>query len=535
MSADPESFDAVVVGAGFAGLYQLHRLRQLGFKVRLLEAGAEIGGIWWWNCYPGARVDSHVPLYEYAMEGLWKDWSWTERFPSWQELRRYFAYVDEKLGLSRDIDFETRVTAASFDAASDSWTIETDRGRPYRARFFILCTGFAARAYIPDLEGLETFAGEKVHTAHWPQGGIPLAGRRIAVIGTGASAVQVIQEAAPVAEHLTVFQRTPMLALPMQQRKLTAEEQAALKAGYPAIYDKRRKNFGGYDYDGIGKGALEVSPAERRARFEEKWAAGGFSFWANTFNDILRDERANRLAYNFWREKVRSRIHDPKLADILAPADPPHPFGAKRPSLEQTYYEAFNRPNVTLVDLKATPIVRITPRGVMTTAGEHAADLLVLATGFDAVTGGLTQIDIRGTRGETLREHWAGGVRTHLGLAASGFPNLLILYGPQSPAGFCNGPTAAELQGEVVVELLAWMRRQGHMRIEATAEAEAAWNAHIEEAAAMSLFLKANSWYVGANIPGKPRQLLNYPGGLPLYLEKCAESAASGYAGFAVA
>ncbi|HVM99397.1 MAG TPA: NAD(P)/FAD-dependent oxidoreductase [Caulobacteraceae bacterium] len=530
--ATPEEFDVVVVGAGFAGLYQLHRLRELGFSVRVLEAGAELGGVWYWNCYPGARVDSHAPLYEFSSESLWRDWSWTERFPSWRELRRYFHYVDGKWDLSRDIGFGVRVTAATFDASRGQWAIETDRAGPIRARFFVLCTGFAAKAYVPTLDGLEDFAGQWLHTAHWPQDGLDMTDRRVAVVGTGASAVQVIQEAAPIAAHVTVFQRTPMLALPMQQRRLTVAEQDGMKAGYPQIYGRRSENFGGYDYVSVGKSALEVSEEERRALYEDRWATGGFAFWANTFSDILRDEAANRTAYEFWRDKVRARVNDPRLAAKLAPDEPPHPFGAKRPSLEQTYYDVFNQPNVELVDLKATPIERVTPTGVRTGAGEHAADLLVLATGFDAVTGGLTQIDIRGTGGGTLKDRWVGGVRTHLGLASAGFPNLLIMYGPQSPAGFCNGPSAAELQGDVIVELLAWMRARGLTRIEATAEAEDAWNAHVEEMAAGTLFPQANSWYMGANIPGKPRQLLNYPGGLPLYLQKCAECAAGGYAGF---
>jgi len=527
-----QAFDVVVVGAGFAGLYQLHRLRKLGFSVCVLEAGAELGGVWYWNCYPGARVDSHVPLYEFSIEELWRDWSWSERFPCWKELRAYFRYVDERLDLSRDVRFDTRVTAARFDDAAGEWVVETEGSGRLRARFLVPCTGFAARPYTPPLEGLETFAGAQLHTAQWPQGGLDLAGRRIAVIGTGASAVQVVQEAAPVCEALTVFQRTPNLALAMQQRRLDPETQAARKAGYPAIYEQRRHNFGGYDYRPARRSALEVSADERRAVFEDRWAEGGFAFWGNTFSDILRDEAANRTAYDFWRDKVRARIKDPKVAAKLAPDDPPHPFGAKRPSLEQTYYEAFNQENVALVDVNETPIERITQSGVKTKTGEYPVDLLVLATGFDAVTGGLTQIDIRAPTGTSLAEHWADGVRTHLGLASAGFPNLLFMYGPQSPAGFCNGPTAAELQGDVIVACLAWLRERGLTRIEALPEAETAWNAHVEELAAATLFPKANSWYMGANIPGKPRQLLNYPGGLPLYLKRCAECAEAGYAGF---
>lgn len=525
-------FDAVVVGAGFAGLYQLHRLRKLGFSVRVLEAGADLGGVWYWNCYPGARVDSHVPLYEYSMEDLWRDWSWTERFPSWDELRRYFHYVDQKLDLSRDVRFNTRVTGAKFDQARNQWVIVSEDGAVVRARFFILCTGFAAKAYVPQIEGLDQFAGKWLHTASWPQAGLDLTGKRVGVIGTGASGVQVVQEAGRQAAHLTVFQRTPMLALPMQQRKLDEAAQLHMKASYPDIYRKRRENFGGYEWTRDERSALEVSPEERRARYEELWAAGGFSFWAATFADVLGNEEANRTAYDFWREKTYARIKDPVRAEKLAPKEPPHPFGVKRPSLEQTYYEVFNQPNVDLVDLHEAPIEMVTPCGVKTRTAEHELDLLVLATGFDAVTGGLTQIDIRGTLGVNLRDYWANGVRTHLGVASAGFPNLLILYGPQSPAGFCNGPTCAELQGDWIVECLGYMRERNKTRIEATSRAEAAWNEHVEEITKMTLFPRANSWYMGANIPGKPRQLLNYPGGLPLYLQKCDECASHDYEGF---
>ena len=529
-----EDLDVVVVGAGFAGLYQLHRLRELGFRVRALEAGADLGGIWYWNCYPGARVDSHVPLYEYAMEDLWKDWSWSERFPGWDELRRYFHYVDERLDLRRDVSLNTRVTAAAFDEGPGQWVIETEDGGVLRARFFVLCTGFAASAYVPPLPGLETFAGQSLHTAHWPQDGLELAGKRIGVIGTGASGVQVIQEAGPVAAHLTVYQRTPMLALPMQQRRLTVADQEKAKAGYPDIYRRRRDNFGGYEWPREERLSLEVGADERRALFEARWAEGGFAFWAANFADIGLNEEANRTAYDFWREKTLARIGDPARAEILAPREPPHPFGVKRPSLEQTYYEVFNQPNVDLVDLNASPIEAITPAGIRIRDGETPLDLLVLATGFDAVTGGLTQIDIRGTRGESLKDHWALGVRTQLGVASAGFPNLLMVYGPQSPAGFCNGPTCAELQGEWIVQCLSFLRDRGLRRIEAEAEAEEAWNSHIEERVKGTLFPRANSWYMGANIPGKPRQMLNYPGGVPLYLHLCGECAAAGYKGFAL-
>lgn len=527
-----EEVDVLVVGAGFTGLYQLHRLRQLGFSVRLFEAGADLGGIWYWNCYPGARVDTHVPMYEFSSEDLWRDWTWTERFPAWDELRRYFHYVDEKLDLSRDIRFNTRVEGAEFDEDSRRWVVRTQDGVLVSPRFLVLCTGFAAKPYIPDLKGLDRFEGVKHHTAWWPQDGLDMTDKRVGVIGTGASGVQVVQEAGAVAAELTVFQRTPILALAMQQRSLDMEMQREMKRDYPARFARRAESFGGFDFHASGKAALEVSPEERRAVYEASWAAGGFSFWASTFYDVMMNLEANRTAYDFWRGKVQARIRDPKLAEQLAPKEPPHPFGVKRPSLEQTYYDVFNQDNVRLVNLKATPILEITPSGVRTAEGECELDILVLATGFDAVTGGLTQIDIRGVEGLTLKEKWAKGARTHLGMASAGFPNLLFLYGPQSPSGFCNGPTCAELQGDWVVEFLGRMRDAGVSRFEATTAAEQTWKDHVEAVGAMTLFPLADSWYMGANIPGKPRELLNYPGGLPLYLQMCRACADEGYTGF---
>ncbi len=530
--SDETVLDALIIGAGFNGAYQLYRLREAGFKVKVVEAGSELGGIWYWNCYPGARVDSHVPNYEFSMETLWREWTWTERFPAWDELRRYFRFVDRKLDLSRDIRFDTRVTAATFDEAADQWIVSCDDGTRTRARFLIPCLGFAAKAYVPDLPGLDSFQGQCHHTAHWPQSGLDLRGKRVGVIGTGASGVQVIQEAAKVASELVVFQRTPMLALPMQQRRLDAETQAAMKAEYPEMLRRRASNSSSYhDIVADERSALEVSEAERLAIFEAAWRKGGFHFWAGTFSDILTNEAANRLAYDFWRDKVRARIDDPATAETLAPGTPPHPFGTKRPSLEQGYYEVFNQPNVGLVDLRRTPIESITPSGVRTSRSRHDLDVLVLATGFDTSTGGMTQIDIRGRGGATIGAAWADGVRTHLGFAVPGFPNLLMLYGPQSPTAFCNGPTCAELQGDWVLDCLTHMRAQGLQRIEATPAAADAWTAHLNELAAATLLPKADSWYMGANIPGKPRQLLYYPN-VQNYLAACRASAEQGYAGF---
>ncbi len=532
--ADGESevLDALIIGAGFSGLYQLHRLRQRGFRVRLLEAGAGLGGIWYWNCYPGARVDSHVPNYEFSLEELWREWNWTERFPAWDELRRYFEYVDRKLGLSRDVRFDTRVTAARFDADADQWRIECADGHRVRTRFLIPCTGFASRPYVPALRGLETFAGPCFHTAEWPQEGLELRGRRVGVIGTGASGVQVIQEAASIVSHLTVFQRTPNMALPMQQRRLDEPTQRAMKAHYPEWFRQRAKSGGGlFDIVPDERSALAVSPEERTAIFEAAWQKGGFYFWGGSFPDINVNREANQLAYEFWRDKTRARIEDPTVAEQLAPMVAPHPFGTKRPSLEQRYFEVFNQDNVALVDLREEPIEEIIATGVRTRARRYELDILVLATGFDASTGGLTQIDIRGLSGRTLKDTWSTGVKTHLGFGIPDFPNLLILYGPQSPTSFCNGPTCAELQGEWIVDCLCYLRDNGYRRIEATAPAGEAWTQHLASLAETTLLPLADSWYMGANIPGKPRQLLHYLG-LQNYLALCRDSAEHGYSGF---
>lgn len=532
MTARPTHLDVVVVGAGFAGLYQLHRLRALGLRVVLVEAGSDLGGIWHWNCYPGARVDTHVPMYEYSDEEVWRDWYWEERFPDWQALRRYFDHVDDVWDLRRDIRFATRITSGSWDESSHSWTLRTEAGEQLHTRFVVLCTGFAAMPYIPELSGLADFAGACHHTASWPQDGLALDGLRVGIIGTGASGVQVTQEAAKVAADVTVFQRTPMLALPMRQRRLTRKEQEADKAGYPARFALRTQTNTGFDYRSIGESTFSVSEVERVAVYERLWDAGGFSFWSGGFTDLVIDERANTAAYEFWRDRVRDRVRDPSVAELLAPTRPPHPFGVKRPSLEQDYYDVFAQSNVSLVDLRSTPVEQVTRSGVRTTARHHELDVLVLATGFDAVTGGLTSLQLRGATGETLGEHWRDGVRTQLGLACSDFPNLLFLYGPQSPSGFCNGPTCAEVQGDWVIALLEHLGQHGITRFEASAEAEAAWREQVHAIAGMTLFPRADSWYMGANVPGKRREMLNWPGGLQLYLAACRESAAAGYQGF---
>lgn len=530
-----EELDVLVIGAGFAGIYQLHRLRGLGHSVKVFEAGSALGGIWYWNCYPGARVDTEGPIYQFAYQDLWKEWEYKELYPAWTEVREYFAYVDDKLDISKDVRFNTRVESAEFDTERNQWIVQSSDGSTTRCTYLVPCLGFASKPYLPTIPGLASYRGISHHTGLWPQDGVDFTGKRVAVIGTGASGVQVIQEAARDAADVTVLQRTPNLAIPMGQRMLTPEDQAAIKAELPERFASRAGTFAGFDYDFKPLNAVDLTDEERTAGYEELWQKGGFRFWLAIFQDTLFDQKSNDYAYAFWGDKVRARIKDPVLAEKLAPTEALHPFGVKRPSLEQNYYEVYNQDNVHLVDLNETPIESVTERGIRTADGtEREFDVIVLATGFDSVSGGLTRLDIRGTDGTLLRDKWASGISAHLGIATAGFPNLLFVYGPQSPSGFCNGPTCAEIQGEMIVETVDHLLRNGHRRIESTPEADQEWSEHVAELVAPTLFTKAKSWYMGANIPGKAIQSLNYPGGLPLYREKYAESKANGYSGFRI-
>ncbi len=539
MATNTEVLDVLVIGAGFSGLYQLDRLRRLGYAVKIYEAAPALGGVWYWNCYPGARCDTYGPLYQYSDPALWQGWDFDELYPSWDKIREYFHYVDAKLDLSRDIRYDTRVVGATFDEANHHWVVRTENGRTAHARFMLMCTGIGSKPYTPPIAGLESFAGRVYHTARWPQEGVDLSGRHVGVLGTGATGVQVIQELGPVVETLTVFQRTPNMALPMRQQTLDEAGKRALRENMQARYAKRARTFGGYDFDFndyAGPTAAGLTPERIREMYEAYWTLGGFVPWLGNFAEIWTDERLNRVAYDFWRDKVRQRIHDPKMAAKLAPDEPPHPYGVKRISLEQRYYEVFNQPNVTLVDLKETPIECVTREGVLTTDGRvHPLDTLVLATGFDMVTGGLTAIDIRGTDGSSLREHWQNGVNAYLGSMTHGFPNMLFVYGPQAPAGLSNGPSSSEIHGDEIIQLLEHLRRAGRTRIESTAEADAAWRKRIDDYAAATLFCRADSWYMSANMPGKVRQMINYPMGIPDYLAQWRTSAQAGYAGFDIA
>jgi cation diffusion facilitator CzcD-associated flavoprotein CzcO len=526
-----DHFDAIIIGAGIAGMYQLYRLRQLGLAVRVYEAGTGVGGTWYWNRYPGCRFDSESYSYGYSFsEELLQEWEWSEHFAGQPETLRYLNHVADKFDLRRDIQFNARITSATYDERGNCWEIRTEKGSSARAKFLITAIGVLSAPQMPKIEGLDSYQGEWYHTGLWPHTSVQFAGKRVGVIGTGATGVQLITEIAKEVAHLTVFQRTPNFCAPLRNAPIDAETQKKIKASYPDIFKRCSETPAGFLHDFDPRLALEVSPEERQAFYEQIWAAPGFSKWLGVFRDVLSDLKANETFAEFVRNKIRARVKDPKVAEKLIPRD--HPFGTKRVPLESGYYEVYNRDNVVLVDLHETPIERITPTGIKTSAAEYEFDIIIFATGFDAVTGAFTRMDIRGVGGKTLKDKWADGPHTYLGLQSAGFPNLFTLVGPHNGATFCNIPRCIEQNVEWVTECIRSMRAHGYRRIEATRAAEDAWTEHVAEMAARTLLPLADSWFMGANTPGKPRNFLLYAGGSPAYRQKCEEVAAKGYEGF---
>jgi cation diffusion facilitator CzcD-associated flavoprotein CzcO len=523
-------YDAIIVGSGFGGLYLLHELRKRNFHCLVIDEAADIGGVWYWNRYPGARVDTKVPLYEFSNDRIWKDWVWTQKYPGVDEIRRYFEHVEAQLHLKKDILFNTRVKAADFDEASSIWTITGGDHVKWTARHFILATGFAAKPFIPNFPNLDSFSGPWFHTARWPQGvGVAsLEGKRVGVVGNGSSGLQVIQEIAPLVKEMTVFQRSPTYALPMRQRPLTVEEQD--KHRYPALYELRRHTFAGLDTEFNLESAAHLSAEQRQEFFEKVWDEGGLAYWLGTYRDVIVNKEINQEAYQFWRSKVLPRIKDPKTAELLAPEVPPYYFGTKRATLEQRYYEVYNQNNVALVDARSNPVVDVKPDGVVTQDGKlHKLDALILATGFDSVTGGILNISIQGRDGVSLQSKWQKGTWTYQGLMTAGFPNMFFLYGPQGPTSFCNGPTCAEVQGDWIVQTVAFLRAHGHREIEPKREAEDSWRALVNQIGNSTLLPETQSEYMGTNIPGKPKEMLNYLGGLTDYIKRITSTVALGY------
>jgi len=526
------AFDAVIVGAGFAGLYMLHRLRGLGFSARVYEAGSGVGGTWFWNRYPGARCDVESLEYSYSFsEELEREWQWTERYASQPEILRYLNHVAERFDLKRDIQLETRVTAAIFDEPTNRWTIQTDRGDRVSAQFCVMATGCLSAAKIPDYKGVDAFQGKTYHTGHWPHEGVDFTGQRVGVIGTGSSAIQSIPNIARQATHLFVFQRTPNFSVPAHNEPLSPEVAQDWNA-HRAEYRRRdRTSPFGINIDLSTKSALEVSPEERQREYEERWRRGGFAL-VGAFGDLIFKKEANDTAAEFVRTKIRGIVRDPAVAETLLPRS--YPLATKRLCVDTGYYATFNRDNVTLIDARATPIQEVTPTGLRTSNAEYTLDSIVFATGFDAMTGALSNIEIRGRAGATLKEKWSGGPRTYLGIMVVGFPNLFTITGPGSPSVLSNMVLSIEQHVDWIADCLAYLREHKFANIEATVKAENDWVAHVNEVANFTLFPLANSWYMGANIPGKPHVFMPYIGGVGVYRKKCDEFAAKGYEGCAL-
>jgi cyclohexanone monooxygenase len=530
--AGASSYDVVVVGAGFAGLYMLHRLRGLGFSVRVYEAGAGVGGTWYWNRYPGARCDVESVDYSYSFSPeLEQEWTWTERYAAQPEILAYLEHVADRFDLRPDISFETRIVSCHFDESAGRWTLVTDGGETVSAAHCVMATGCLSSTKVPAIAGVGSFAGPTYHTGRWPHEGVDFTGQRVGVIGTGSSAVQSIPHIARQADSVVIFQRTPNFSVPAWNHPLDPDYVAEVKATYPERRELSRQSQAGFPITGAPGTAREASEKERAAQFGAKWDEGGLRF-VGAFADLLIDPDSNEAASEFLRAKIRERVEDPKTAALLSPTD--YPCGTKRLCVDIGYYETFNRDNVTLVDIRRAPIQEITPTGLVTTESTYEFDALVFATGFDAMTGALGSIDIRGTGGRSLRDKWRDGPRTYLGLAAAGFPNLFLITGPGSPSVLSNMVVSIEQHVDWIADCLVHLRTAGLGRIEATPDAEEAWVTLVAQLAEFTLFPKANSWYIGANIEGKPRVFMPYIGGVNTYRAQCDEIAQHDYEGFSL-
>ena len=528
------AIDVAIVGAGFAGLHMLHRLRELGFRARVFEAAPDVGGVWYWNRYPGARCDVESLQYSYSFsDALQQEWRWTERYAGQAEILAYINHVADRFDLRRDIVLASRVTAMRFDESADRWTLRTEHGDAVVARFCVMATGALSAARVPEFEGLDSFKGEWHHTGAWPHEEVDFTGRRVAVIGTGSSGIQAIPVIAAQAEHLTVFQRTPSYTIPAWNAPLEDELQRAWKAHY-AEHRARAREVGTL-YEFTDRAASQADAAQREQEYERRWRHGGVNF-LHSFNDLMVDKASNDTIADFVRAKIRAIVRDPQTAATLSPTS--YPLGTKRICVDSGYFETFNRANVELVDLKRTPIERITPTGIRTRTldgdgdREVAVDAIVFATGYDALTGALARIDIRGIGGVALRDKWSHGPRTYLGLMSAGFANLFIVTGPGSPSVLVNMIVGIEQHVEWISRCLVDLRERGMTRIDALVDAEDRWVAHVNAAADKTLFPLADSWFIGANVPGKPRVFMPYVAKIGVYRRECDAVAANGYEGF---
>ena len=522
-------FDVIIIGAGMSGLYQLYRMRELGLRVRVFETGTNIGGTWYWNRYPGARFDSESYSYGYSFsKELLDEWEWSEHFAGQPETLRYLNHVADKFDLRRDIRFCSRVTAAVYDEQARSWTVKLEDESTYRTRFLITAIGPLSTPTLPRIEGRDSFQGQSFHTARWPKTSVALAGKRVAVIGTGATGVQTIQTIAAEVGHLTVFQRTPNWCAPLHNGKIDAETQKKIKAGYPEMFARCQETFACFIHTPDPRGAFEVSDEEREAFYEKLYAERGFGIWQGNFKDILTDRRANATISDFVARKIRERVKDQKVADKLIPRN--HGFGTRRLPLETFYYEVYNRDNVELVDITETPIERITPKGIKTSEREYKFDIIIFATGFDAITGAFDKIDLRGIGGARLKDKWRDGPETYLGLMVEGFPNMLMLMGPHTALG--NIPRSIEYSVEWVTGVIRFAQEKGLTRLEATADGVASWTDHVKALGVGLLSNEVDSWMTGINrnVDGKTKRIVaRYSGSAPAYRERCDAVAAKGY------
>jgi len=526
----PSELDAVVVGAGAAGLYMLHRLRRLGLRVLGIEAAPDVGGTWYWNRYPGARCDIESMTYSYSFsEELQQEWTWSERYAAQPEILRYLNHVADRFDLRRDIVFDTRVTEAAYDEEAGVWRIATDGGDSLSARFLVMATGCLSIPRMPDLPGLDRYAGETYHTALWPHEGVDFHGKRVGIIGTGSSAVQSLPLIAEEADHVTIFQRTPAFSVPAWNHPLDAETVRERKERYAEYRDLERRSGGGNPWFAREQSIFDATEEERLEELESRYRVGGF-FLHSAYSDLFSDAEANEIAAEFVRDKIRERVDDPEVAELLCPYE--YPFAVKRMCIDTDYYEAYNRDNVRLVSVKERPIEEITTTGLIAGGEEYAFDAIVYATGFDAMTGALLAVDIRGRSGLSLREKWAAGARSYLGLTLAGFPNLFTITGPGSPSVLSNMMVSIEQHVDFVADCLDYLRSRELTRIEPTARAEDAWVDHVRALGEVTLYPRANSWYMGANVPGKPRVLLPYVGGVGEYRRECDEIVERDYAGF---
>jgi cyclohexanone monooxygenase/acetone monooxygenase len=534
---EPEAktrLDALIIGAGVAGLYQLHLLRNQGLKVRAYDTASDVGGTWYWNRYPGSRFDSEGYIYQYLFsEELYKGWSWSEKFPGQPEIERWLNYVADRLDLKKDIRFNTTVTGARYDEAANRWAVTTDTGEAIDVQFLVTCCGMLSAPLTDVFPGQDTFKGRIVHTGRWPKEPVELAGKRVGVVGIGATGIQVIQTIAGEVGHLKVFVRTPQYVLPMRNPKYGPEDAAAYKARFGELRETLPRTFTGFEYDFEHRWA-DLTPERRREVLEEIWNDGSLKLWLASFAEIFFDEQISEEVSEFVREKMRARLKDPRLCELLIPTD--YGFGTHRVPLESGYLEAYHRPDVEVVPVKDNPIERVTPEGIRTADGTvHELDVIILATGFDAGTGALTRIDIRGRGGRSLKEDWGKDIRTTMGLQVHGYPNLFTTAVPLAPsAALCNMTTCLQQQAEWISDCIGHMRGTGRTVIEPTREAEDRWVAHHDETADATLIARTSSWYLGSNVKGKPRRVLSYTGGVGTYREKCDAVAASGYEGFAL-